>query len=180
MIASIILGMGMPTTANYIVQATIAAPVLVELGVPIIAAHLFVFYFGIVADITPPVALAAFAGSGIAGSNPFKTGVEASKIAIAAYLVPYIFATNPVLVLVDASTFEVIMALGTALIGMFGIAGGVSGYYVTTSKAWERVILFAGGLMLVNPGNLTNIVGSIILVAMYLLQKGRQRKEATI
>ncbi len=177
MFASIILGMGMPTTANYIVQATIAAPVLVELGIPVIAAHLFVFYFGIVADITPPVALAAFAGSGIAGSNPFKTGVEASKIACAAYLVPYIFATNPVLVLVDATIPTVALALSTAFIGMFGIAGGVSGYFVTTSKHWERILLFIGGLMLVNPGNLTNIVGSLLLVAMYLFQKNKVKND---
>lgn len=177
MIASIILGMGMPTTANYIVQATIAAPALIKIGVPVIAAHLFVFYFGIVADITPPVALAAFAGSGIAGSNPFKTGVEASKIAIAAYLVPYIFVTNPVLVLVDASIPNVVMALGTALIGMFGIAGGVSGYYLTHSRPWERIILFIGGLMLVNPGNLTNIIGLAILAGMYILQKNNTKNK---
>ncbi len=176
MIASIILGMGMPTTANYIVQATIAAPALTRIGVPVIAAHLFVFYFGIVADITPPVALAAFAGSGIAGSNPFKTGVEASKIAIAAYLVPYIFVTNPVLVLVDASFGAVALALGTALFGMFGIAGGVSGYYVSPSKSWERILLFAGGLMLVNPGMTTNIIGSAIMIGMYFLQKNRSAK----
>ncbi len=173
MIASIILGMGMPTTANYIVQATIAAPALTKIGVPVIAAHLFVFYFGIVADITPPVALAAFAGSGIAGSNPFKTGVEASKIAIAAYLVPYIFVTNPVLVLVDANFATVVLALGTALFGMFGIAGGVSGYYVAPSKPWERILLFIGGLMLVNTGLVANIVGSAIMIGMYFIQKSK-------
>ena len=176
MIASIILGMGMPTTANYIVQATIAAPALIKIGVPVIAAHLFVFYFGIVADITPPVALAAFAGSGIAGSNPFKTGVEASKIAIAAYLVPYIFVTNPVLVLVDATPVRLTIALGTALIGMFGISGGVSGYFVTFSKAWERILLFGAGLMLVNVSYLTSGIGFIVLGGMYLLQKTKVKK----
>lgn len=175
MIASIILGMGMPTTANYIVQATIAAPALIKIGVPVIAAHLFVFYFGIIADITPPVALAAFAGSGIAGSNPFKTGVEASKLAFAAYLVPYIFATSPVLVLVDATLFKVILALSTALIGMFGIAGGVSGYFVTFSKAWERIVLFMAGLMLVNTNPFGSMIGFIILALMYILQKSKVR-----
>jgi TRAP transporter 4TM/12TM fusion protein len=177
MIASIILGMGMPTTANYIVQATIAAPALIKIGVPVIAAHLFVFYFGIVADITPPVALAAFAGSGIAGSNPFKTGVEASKIAIAAYLVPYIFATSPVLVLVNANIPRVSLALGTALIGMFGIAGGVSGYFITFSKAWERIILFLAGLLLINPDIKTSAIGFILLLGMYMLQKNKVNKE---
>lgn len=176
MIASIILGMGMPTTANYIVQATIAAPALINVGVPVLAAHLFVFYFGIVADITPPVALAAFAGSGIANSNPFKTGVEASKLAFAAYLVPYIFATSPVLVLVDAKPLTVVLALVTALIGMFGIAGGVSGYFLRSSKWWERLVLFGAGLMLVNTSLTTSVIGFVLLTGMYLLQRSQQKK----
>lgn len=179
MIASIILGMGMPTTANYIVQATIAAPVLVELGVPIIAAHLFVFYFGIVADITPPVALAAFAGSGIAGSNPFKTGIEASKLAFSAYLVPYIFASNPELVLVDTTALNVIAALATALIGMYAIGGGVSGYLQCKSRAWERILLMAGGIMLVDPSMVTNIVGIVIAGVILIIQRIRMRKKTT-
>ncbi|MCC5912180.1 MAG: TRAP transporter permease [Clostridiaceae bacterium] len=177
MFASIILGMGMPTTANYIVQATIAAPVLVELGIPVIAAHLFVFYFGIVADITPPVALAAFAGSGIAGSNPFKTGVQASKLAFAAYLVPFIFATSPVLVLVDATPVKLITALATALIGMYAIAGGVSGYLKTDAKVWERVILAVGGIMLVNPGMTTNVLGIVMAGVIFAIQLRRAKKE---
>lgn len=177
MFASIILGMGMPTTANYIVQATIAAPVLVELGIPVIAAHLFVFYFGIIADITPPVALAAFAGSGIAGSNPFKTGVQASKLAFAAYLVPYIFATNPELVLVDTNAFELIMALATALIGMYALAGAVSGYLKTTAKAWERIILAFGGIMLVNPSMWTNGLGILLTGTIFVFQLKRAKTE---
>ncbi|AOT72584.1 TRAP transporter permease [Geosporobacter ferrireducens] len=180
MFASIILGMGMPTTANYIVQATIAAPVLVELGVPIIAAHLFVFYFGIVADITPPVALAAFAGSGIAGSNPFKTGVEASKLAFSAYLVPFIFATNPELVLVDTNAGKLIGALATALIGMYAIGGGVSGYLQTNSKGWERILLMGGGILLVDPNMMTNIIGFVLVGLVILLQRIRMKKESLI
>lgn len=179
MVASIILGMGMPTTANYIVQATIAAPVLVELGVPIIAAHLFVFYFGIVADITPPVALAAFAGSGIAGSNPFRTGVQASKLAFSAYLVPYIFATNPELVLVDTTAVKMIGALVTALIGMYAIGGGVSGYLQCRAKAWERVLLMLGGILLVDPNMITNLVGLVFVGGIILIQRMRIKKEAT-
>ena len=176
MVASIILGMGMPTTANYIVQATIAAPVLVELGVPVIAAHLFVFYFGIVADITPPVALAAFAGSGIAGSNPFKTGVEASKLAFSAYLVPFIFATNPELVLVDTTAVNVITALATALIGMYAIGGGGSGYLQCTSKTWERILLMVGGVLLVDPSMMTNIIGIVIVGIIFVIQRLRIKK----
>ncbi|RQD71885.1 MAG: TRAP transporter permease [Tindallia sp. MSAO_Bac2] len=178
MFASIILGMGMPTTANYIVQATIAAPVLVELGIPVIAAHLFVFYFGIIADITPPVALAAFAGSGIAGSNPFKTGVQASKLAFAAYLVPYIFATHPMLVLVDWTPVALIMSLATALIGMYAIASGVSGFMNTRIHGIMRLVLAAGGLMLIVPGNTTNIGGIVIIGLAFVYLKAKEKKDA--
>ncbi|MDW7671811.1 MAG: TRAP transporter permease [Bacillota bacterium] len=177
MFASIILGMGMPTTANYIVQATIAAPVLVELGIPVIAAHLFVFYFGIIADITPPVALAAFAGSGIAGSNPFKTGVEASKLAFAAYLVPYIFAMHPELVLVDWSAGSLIFSLITALIGMYAIAAGVSGYMNEKLGALSRVIFAAGGLLLIDPRMVTNVGGIAIVAAMFVVIRLRNKKQ---
>ena len=180
MFASIILGMGMPTTANYIVQATIAAPVLVELGIPVIAAHLFVFYFGILADITPPVALAAFAGSGIAGSNPFRTGVEASKLAFAAYLVPYIFAMHPELVLVDWSPGSLILSLVTALVGMYAIAAGVSGYMNEKIGPLIRLLLAGGGLMLVVPGMTTNISGILIVVVVYawMTLKAKKRDSA--
>jgi len=182
MFASIILGMGMPTTANYIVQATIAAPVLVELGIPVIAAHLFVFYFGIIADITPPVALAAFAGSGIAGSNPFKTGVEASKLAFAAYLVPYMFAMHPELVLVDWSPGSLILSLITALIGMYAIAAGVSGYMNDRISAGVRVVLAAGGLMLIDPRMVTNIGGLLVVGSVFIgfYIKSRRKQEDAI
>ena len=178
MFASIILGMGMPTTANYIVQATIAAPVLVELGIPVIAAHLFVFYFGIIADITPPVALAAFAGSGIAGSNPFKTGVQASKLAFAAYLVPYIFATHPMLVLVDWTPVALIMSLATALIGMYAIASSVSGFMNTRIQGIMRLVLAVGGLLLIVPGNTTNIGGIVIIGLAFVYLKAKEKKDA--
>lgn len=177
MVASIILGMGMPTTANYIIQATIAAPALITVGVPVIAAHLFVFYFGIIADITPPVALAAFAGSGIAGSNPFRTGIQASKLAFAAYLVPYIFATSPVLVLHEATPVKLTIALVTALIGMVGIGGGVSGFLLTNCRAWERVLLFAVGLGLVVVNWKVNLVAGAIFVLIFLMLRNRAKKE---
>ncbi|MDM8534576.1 TRAP transporter permease [Clostridiaceae bacterium HSG29] len=176
MIASIILGMGMPTTANYIVQATVAAPALISIGVPILAAHLFVFYFGIIADITPPVALAAFAGSGIAKSNPFKTGVEAARLAFAAYLVPFLFVTSPVLVLVDATIPTVVIALATALIGMYSLAGAVSGYFRTPARVWERLVLAAAGLLLVNPSYVTSIAGVGIFAVMYFIKHREEVK----
>jgi TRAP transporter 4TM/12TM fusion protein len=185
MISSIILGMGVPTTANYIIQATISAPALVALGVPAIAAHMFVFYFGIVADITPPVALAAFAGSGIAGGNPMKTGFQATRMGIAAYIVPYMFVLNPILVLVNVDghatgifVLLVLKAVATAVIGMVGIATGFTGYFHDHCKTWERILLVAGGLALVDPGTVTDLVGTGILLLIYFIQKARKSKAA--
>ena len=110
--------MGVPTTANYVITSTIAAPALVQMGIPILAAHMFVFYFGIIADVTPPVALAAYAGSAISGGNALKTGVNASKLAIAAFLIPYIFVASPVLLMIDATPGALIWATFTALVGI--------------------------------------------------------------
>lgn len=183
MLCSILLGMGVPTTANYIIQATISAPALVALGVPGIAAHLFVFYFGIVADITPPVALAAFAGSGIAGSNPMKTGFNAARLGMAAYLVPYMFVLNPVMVLVRPEGMgtglfvgKVILSIATAIIGMIGIATGMTGYFKTNCNIVERILLIGGGIMMVDAGSLTDGIGIALLVAIYLMQLSRVKK----
>lgn len=175
MIGSLILGMGVPTTANYIIQATVSAPALVQVGIHPLAAHLFVFYFGIVADITPPVALAAFAGSGIARSDPFKTGFEAFKLGFAAYLVPYIFALSPVLILVKVTPLAIVKALITALIGMFGIGASTTGFFVTRCFWWERLLLFPAGVCLIDPGSFTDTIGLVIIVTIYALQKLRSR-----
>ena len=185
MFSSIILGMGVPTTANYIIQATISAPALVALDVPPIAAHLFVFYFGIVADITPPVALAAFAGAGIAGGQPMKTGLNATRLGIAAYIVPYMMVYNPILVLVNTGNYStpifvlmVIKSAVTAIIGMVGLATGFTRYFKTNCKIWESIILIIAGLMLVEPGTVTDIAGGAMMVAIYLIQKRRVAKAA--
>ena len=186
MLCSILLGMGVPTTANYIIQATISAPALMALGVPTIAAHLFVFYFGIVADITPPVALAAFAGSGIAGSKPMPTGFNATRLGIAAYLVPYMFVLNPILVLVNVKglpTFlfilAVLKAVVTAMIGMIGVATGFTGYFRDTCHWWERILLIGAGLLLIDPDTTTDIIGVVIVGGIFLLQTLRKKnKEA--
>ena len=184
MLCSILLGMGVPTTANYIIQATISAPALVALGVPGIAAHLFVFYFGIVADITPPVALAAFAGSGIAGSNPMKTGFNAARLGMAAYLVPYMFVLNPVMVLVRPEGMgtglfvgKVVLSIATAIIGMIGIATGMTGYFKTNCNIVERILLIGGGIMMVDAGSITDGIGIALLVAIYLMQLSRVKKK---
>jgi TRAP transporter 4TM/12TM fusion protein len=171
MIGSLILGMGIPTTANYIIQATVSAPALILVGINPLAAHLFVFYFGIVADITPPVALAAFAASGIAKSDPFKTGFEATKLGAAAYLIPYIFALSPVLILVNATPLGIVSVVTTALIGMVGIAASTTGYFLRNCRWWERLCLFAGGVLLVDPGTLTDIIGLTLLGLIFCYQK---------
>src|SRR5699024_337268 len=139
MIACIILGMGLPTTANYVVTATIAAPALInQFGLEPIAVHMFVFYFGIVADITPPVCLAAYAGAVIARANPFKSGVTAVKLAIAAFIIPYIFVYNPILVGVDITPIKLIIAIATALIGMMALSSSMVGFFIQNAKVWER------------------------------------------
>ncbi|GAA5347136.1 TRAP transporter 4TM/12TM fusion protein [Planifilum fimeticola] len=178
MIACIILGMGVPTTANYVIMATMAAPAIIKLDptIPLIAVHLFVFYFGIVADITPPVALAAYAGAGIANSNPFKTGVTATKLAVGAFLIPYIFVLNPVLVLEGATWWNVPLAVATALIGMFGVSGAMLGYFRTNCNLLERFILFAGGISLIDPGLVTDVIGIGILALIYFLQARRSAR----
>lgn len=178
MITSLILGMGVPTTANYLITSTIAAPIVMQLGVPALAAHLFTFYFGILADITPPVALAAYAGSAIAKGNPFKTGVQATKLAIAAFIIPYIFVMNPALIMIDTTFMEIVRITATSLIGMFGISGGMTGWIYGNANMLERIALIIGGLMLINPSVVTDIVGVGIIAAILIYQKVRYKSKA--
>jgi len=176
MITSIILGMGVPTTANYVITSTIAAPALLLLDVPVLAAHMFAFYFGIIADVTPPVALAAFAGSGIAKANPLKTAFNASKLAIAAYLVPYIFVFSPALLLIDVHITQVIGIVITSLIGIIAVGSAVAGYLVTYETWYERIIFFISGVMLINPGIYTDIIGISIIAIGYIMQRRKAKK----
>lgn len=170
MLCCIVLGMGVPTTANYCIMATTCAPILVEAGIPLIAAHFFVFYFGIVADITPPVALAAYAGSAIAGANPMKTGINATRLAIAAFIVPYVFALNPAMLFVDTQAWEVITISITALAGIFGVAAGLSGYW-GRAMAWPlRIVVIAGGLLMIIPGTLTDVIGLVMILCVMAFQ----------
>lgn len=188
MIASIILGMGLPTTAKYIVLATMAVPALIKLDVNLMAAHLFILYFGVVADITPPVALAAYAGAGIAGANAMKTGFQAVKLASAAFIVPYLMCLNPSLILVDEIVettihflpiYRALPVIVSALIGMLCLAGGIEGYLLTNSKWYERAVLIIAAVLLLDPGFLTDAIGLGALILVYLLQKSRVKKEAT-
>ncbi len=181
MLTSIVLGMGVPTTANYIIMATTCAPILVTgMGVEPIAAHMFVFYFGIVADITPPVALAAYAGSAIAKSNPMRTALNASRLAIAAFIIPYIFALNPVMLLIDVTPTGLILNVLTAIIGLFGVSSGLEGYVFDNEKIWQRILSIAGGLCLIVPGLMTDLVGvalvGLALATNYLM--GRKKTAA--
>ncbi len=170
MICCIVLGMGVPTTANYVIMATITAPILTEMGVEMLAAHMFVFYFGIVADITPPVALAAYAGSAIAKSNPMKTGVIATKLAIGAFIIPYIFALNPSMLLINAAWYEAILTVVTSLIGMFGVSMSLQGYCFSKINVVLRIVCLIGGLLLIIPGLVTDVIGIIIVGGVLIYQ----------
>lgn len=178
MIACIILGMGVPTTANYVIMATITAPIVIKLGIPMLAAHMFVFYFGIVADITPPVALAAYAGSAIAHSDPFKTGVTATRIAITAFIIPYVFAFNPDLLLIGGSISQAILILISAFIGMVGISAGMEGYMHTHLKVYERIVCILGGIMLIVPGVYSDFIGILLVAAIAATQVIKKRRTA--
>ncbi len=171
MLTSIILGMGVPTTANYIITSTIAAPALLMLAVRPIAAHLFVFYFGIVADITPPVALAAYAGSAIAKANPLKTGVTATRLAIGAFIIPYMFVLSPQLLLLGGNVFRLLLSIATAVLGMISISAALSGYFVKSLKKFESIILFLAGLLLIDPNLITDFIGIGIIFIIGFLQK---------
>ena len=178
MICCIILGMGVPTTANYCIMASTCAPILITIGVPKIAAHFFVFYFGIVADITPPVALAAYAGSAIAKSNPMKTGINATKLAIAAFIVPYIFCLNPAMLFVDATSTQIILIIVTSLFGIFGVAACLNGFLFRKISWPVRILLFAAGIMMMDPNTSTDIIGAVVMALCICWQRFIGTKKA--
>ncbi len=176
MLCCIVLGMGVPTTANYVIMATITAPILIKMGIPALAAHMFVFYFGIVADITPPVALAAYAGSAIAKSNPLKTGVTATRLAIAAFIIPYMFAYNPKMLFIDAGVFDIISIIITSFVGIYAVAAGMEGYMNVKLPWWQRILTLAGGFMLIVPETITDIIGISLVVVIIIIQVISERK----
>lgn len=174
MLMCIVLGMGVPTTANYVIMASMVAPILMRsLSIPVLAAHMFVFYFGIVADITPPVALAAYAGSAIAKSNPMKTGVTATRLAITAFIVPYIFAFSPEMLIIgsDKPWYEIVLLVITALCGIFIVSAGMEGYLLKNMPWWQRIMALAGGLCMIIPGLATDIAGLVLIAVVILVQK---------
>ena len=180
MLCCIVLGMGVPTTATYCIMAATCAPILVspEIGIPVISAHFFVFYFGIVADITPPVALAAYAGSAIAKSSPMKTAFTATRLAIAGFIVPYICALSPAMLLIDAGPAEVVMIVITSLIGIFGVAAGLSGFVYKKMNPLMRALIVVGGITLLIPGTMTDVIGFVIVGGVILIQRLGAKKQA--
>lgn len=179
MITSLILGIGVPTTANYVITATIAAPALLLLDVPILAAHMFAFYFGIIADVTPPVALAAVAASGVAKSEPMRTGIQASRLAIAAFIIPYIFVYSPELLLIDVTIGHLIFILSTAIIGIIAVASGLTGYFQTEMNPIERIFFVVGGVMLVTTSPVFNAIGAALL-GIAIFTQFKKKKAAVL
>ena len=178
MICCIILGMGLPTTATYCIMASTCAPILIKMGVPELAAHFFVFYYGIVADITPPVALAAYAGSAISGGSPMKTGVNATKLAIAGFIIPFVFAMSPDMLLINTTWYEVVLITVTSIVGMYGVCFGLSGFSSYEQKGgWKafgillRIVAIVGGLLLIYPGYVTDIIGVLLVGGILAWQK---------
>ena len=170
MIGSIILGMGVPTTAQYIITSTLAAPALFQMGIPLMSAHLFCLYFGVLADVTPPVALATYAAAGIAGSNAIKTGFTALATASAGFLVPYMFVYNPHL-LFQGNILQIALSFITALMAVIGLSAAVQGYYIAPLTLPERAALLLTPFLLIVPNTSTDLLSLAILVGVYLLQR---------
>ncbi len=179
MIASMVLGMGLPSIPAYIITATMAAPALAEFGVPVLLAHMFVFYFGIFANVTPPVALAAFAGAGVSGGDPMRTGFQALKLSIAGFLIPFIFIYEPALLMVDieglaanareyplANVFDIIIVLITTVIGLTALSAGLEGFFKTHLGVISRFVLIAAAVLSVAPETFTDIAGIIIIAVV--------------
>jgi TRAP transporter 4TM/12TM fusion protein len=180
MLCCIVLGMGVPTTATYCIMAATCAPILIRMGVPAIAAHYFVFYFGIVADITPPVALAAYAGAAIAKANPMKTAFRASQLAIAAFMVPYVICYNPALILVNSTPLDVIVVTCTTLIGLFALGAAFEGYLFTNVPVILRFVFAAGGLLLIAPEPVTDVIGlALVFGSVYIQYRRRKAPKET-
>lgn len=178
MLCCIVLGMGVPTTANYCIMAATCAPILIRMGVPTMAAHFFVFYFGIIADLTPPVALAAYAGAAIAQANPMKTAITATKLAIGAFIVPYVFALNPAMLFIDTTAPEIIMICITSLVGIFAVSASLEGFFLRHMPWYQRILSVLGGLLLIYPGTVTDVIGLALAGLVVVMQLIAGKKTA--
>ena len=182
MLASMVLGMGLPSIPAYIITATMAAPALAGFDVPILAAHMFVFYFGVFANITPPVCLAAFAGAGISGGDPMKTGYLSLKLALAGFIVPFMFIYNPAMLMIDPTglavtakefplppVMDIVIAVVTSVVGVIGLSAALEGYFKGSMNSITRIILAIGALLLIYPGLITGLIGGVIILGIALL-----------
>jgi len=170
MFAGIVLGMGLPTTAAYIVQAALLIPALIKLGVPVIAAHMFVFYFAIISAITPPVAMAVYAAAGISGSNLWRTGLEAMRIGATGFIIPFMFVYGPSLLMIGSTT-TIVTTIISSCIGVVALSAGLMGWFLKEATWLERVLLVAGALLLIKPGLYTDAIGLVLLIIVIFLQK---------
>jgi TRAP transporter 4TM/12TM fusion protein len=176
MITCMILGMGLPSIPAYLITATMAAPALIQLGIPALAAHMFVFYYAMFANLTPPVALASFAAAGVSGGDPMKTGYQSVRLALAGFIVPYMFVYNTSLLLIDTTPLIAVRVVVTSLIGVFMIGASTEGYFATKMNNLFRVIVFAGALMMITENFYQDILGLAIFAAMIILQKAKEKK----
>ena len=179
MLAVIILGMGMPTSAAYLMGAILLAPALVNQGIAPLAAHLFIFYFAVISMITPPVALASFAASSLAGADLWQTGLIAFRIALPGFLIPYVFVYEPSL-LFQGSIFEIVWRTTICTFGCIGLAAGVIGYFARNTLWWERTLLIIGSLLLIVPEKITDFIGLAILVGIWIIQRVREPVRITV
>ena len=178
MIASILLGMGLPTTAKYIVLSIMAAPALIRLGVLPLAAHMFILYFGVIADLTPPVAVAAYAGAGIAGGNTMRTGFQAVRLAVAGFIIPFIFAINPALMGLEGTIFKTIQLSITSIAGVLSLGAATTGYLLVKTELYERILLFISAILLISPDTLTDSIGILFLAVVIYIQYSKQKKRS--
>lgn len=169
-VVTIIFGMGMPTTASYVIAAALAASPLIQLGVNPVAAHLFILYFAVMSNITPPVAIAAYAGANLAESDPMQTGIEAFNIAMAGYLVPFIFVFSPTLVLQDATIIQILWAAATATLGVTLLSAGLQKFFKAPLNGVARIIVVFAALCLIHPGIYTDVLGFAVAIVLWVLQ----------
>jgi TRAP-type uncharacterized transport system fused permease subunit len=180
MVVSIILGMGLPTSACYIISASIAVPILTKMGIPPFQAHFFVMYFSILSTITPPVALSSYVGAGMAGANPNEVGFIGFKLALAGFIVPFFFIYSPAMLLISDSTLAIVWAAITGLFGTFLLAVSIEGYLTVSLPAWVRVFLFAAALTFIAPGIQTDIAGVVLLVVSFMAIMAIRKKAVSV
>jgi TRAP-type uncharacterized transport system fused permease subunit len=178
MVAALVLGTGLPTSATYIITSIMAAPALVELGIPKLAAHMFVFYFGILADLTPPTAISTYATSSIAGADVWKTQWMGMMLALAGFIIPFSFAYDPALLLVNASVPHIVLRTAATALGIVMLGAGLIGYFRTLTRLWERAALLGGALLLIFPGAFSDAMGAACFVAVWLAQGVSSRRTA--